>query len=85
MGTFYARKLEFGTQLDLNLQLCARVAPGLCPGVGGVGLGFQRAWAFVFQLHLVSYVSTKYIVWVLIRNTSQRASNKYTDSICFCG
>ena len=34
--TFYARKLKFGyvNYLDLNLQLCARVAPGSCPGQG---------------------------------------------------
>ena len=35
LGTFFAQKLKFGTlHPDLNLQLCARVAPKSYPGVG---------------------------------------------------
>ena len=37
---------------DLNLHFCARVAPGSCPGMG---LGVQRAGAFVYFGHMSTF------------------------------
>ena len=55
-GTFYAWKLKFGLLLstypDLNLQVCARIAPGSCPGVGlGSMFMFILTYMIVSNIH----------------------------------